>query len=72
MKQNMMINVLLSSVEEFDDTKGVINIRISKDRQHNDKKRRDQERSIKSYTENERSSNTNPTKTVGELDTLEG
>ena len=67
--QNMLINVLLWSVDELDHTKGVIRIRKSKDRQHNDKKKRDQERSNKSYTENERSSNTN---NRGELHALEG
>ena len=38
--QNMLINVLLWSVDELDHTKGVIRIRKSKDRQHNDKKKR--------------------------------
>ena len=33
--------------EEFEDTKGVIRIRISKNRQHNGQKKKDKERSIK-------------------------
>ena len=33
--------------EEFKDTKGVIKIRKSKDRQHNDQKKKDKQRSTK-------------------------
>ena len=33
--------------EEFEDTKGVIKIRKSKDRQHNDQKKKDKQRSTK-------------------------
>jgi hypothetical protein len=32
---------------EFEDSKGVIRIRISKDRQHNDQKKKDKQRSTK-------------------------
>ena len=47
---------------EFEDTKGVIRIRKSKkDRQHNEQKKKDKQQSSKHYTDNERSSNTNPT-----------
>ena len=39
--------------EEFEDTKGVIRIRKSKkDRQHNDQKKKDKQRSTKHYTQN--------------------
>jgi hypothetical protein len=51
--------------EEFEDTKGIIRIHKSKDRQHNGQK--DKQRSIKHYIKNWRSSNTNLTKTGGEL-----
>ena len=33
--------------DEFEDTKGVIRIRKSKDRQHNDQKKKDKQRSTK-------------------------
>ena len=33
--------------EEFEDTKGVVRIRISKNRQHNGQKKKDKQRSIK-------------------------
>ena len=51
--------------EEFEDTKGVIIIRKSKDRQHNGKKRKN--KSTNNYLQNtthtnKRSSDTNPTK----------
>ena len=37
--------------EMFEDTKGVIRIRKSKqDRQHNDQKKKDKQRSLKHYT----------------------
>jgi hypothetical protein len=37
--------------EEFEDTKGVIRIRNSKDRQHNDQKKKDKRTTIyKTYT----------------------
>ena len=35
----------IHTLEEFEDTKGVIRIRKSKDRQHNDKKKKDKQRS---------------------------
>jgi len=39
------------SIEEFEDTKGVVRIRKSKkDRQHNGKKKKDKQRSTKYYT----------------------
>jgi hypothetical protein len=39
--------------EKFEDTKGVIRIRKSKnDRQHNDQKKKDKQWSTKHYTEN--------------------
>jgi hypothetical protein len=39
--------------EEFEDTKGVIRIRKSKkDKQHNDQKKKDKQRSTKHYTKN--------------------
>jgi hypothetical protein len=50
------------------DTKGYSGaVNRRKERQHNDQKRKDQQRSTKQYTENEWSSNTNPTKIRGEL-----
>jgi hypothetical protein len=53
--------------EEFEDTKGVIRIRISKNRQHNVQKKKDKQRS-KKYTHKtkERVTRT-PLKTGGEL-----
>ena len=54
--------------EEFEDTKGVIRIRNSKDMQHNGQKKKDKrtkKRSTKHYIENYRSSKTNPTKNRG-------
>ena len=36
--------------EEFEDTKGVIRIRKSKDRQHNDQKKKYKQRSTKRFT----------------------
>ena len=37
-----MFNLFTSMIEEFEDTKGVIRIRISqKNRQHNDQKKKD-------------------------------
>ena len=51
--------------EEFEDTKGIIRIRNSKkNRQHNGKTKNDKQRYTKHYTENKRSSNANPTKTI--------
>ena len=38
--------------EAFEDNKGVIRIRISKDRHHNGQKKKDKQRSTKHYTEN--------------------
>jgi hypothetical protein len=38
--------------EEFEDTKWIIKIRKSKDRQHNDQKKKDKQQSTKQYTEN--------------------
>jgi hypothetical protein len=35
--------------EEFEDIKGVIRIRKSKDRQHNDQKKKDKQRSTNTY-----------------------
>jgi len=49
--------------EEFEDTKEVVRICKWKDRPHNGQK--DKQRSTKHYTENLRSSNTNPTKNRG-------
>ena len=50
----------------FEDSKEVNRIRKSKNSQHNDKKenkcQKDKQRSTKHYTEKQRSSNTNPTK----------
>ena len=37
---------------EFEDTKGVIIIRKSKDRQHNGQKKQNKQQSTKHYTEN--------------------
>jgi hypothetical protein len=52
--------------EEFEDTKGVIRIRISKkNRQRNGQKKKDKQRSAK-HTQ-KRSSNSNPIKNRGEL-----
>ena len=58
--------------EEFEDTKGVIRIRISKrNRQHNAQKKKvqkDKQRSTKhTHKTKDRVTNTNPTKTGGEL-----
>jgi hypothetical protein len=56
--------------EKFEDTKEVISIRKSKDRQHNDqkiKRRKLQTTIYKHYTNNKLSSNTNHTKNRGEL-----
>ena len=55
-------NIHASSQEEFEDTKGVIRIHKSKDRQDNGQKKKDKQRSTKHCAKNERSSNTNPTK----------
>ena len=52
--------------EEFKDTKGVIRIRKSKDRQHNDHKKGDKSTNNdlqNIHIKNQRSNNTNPTKT---------
>jgi len=38
--------------EEFKDTEGIIRIRKSKDRKHNDQKKKNKQRSTKHYTEN--------------------
>ena len=57
---------MYQNLEEFEDTKGVIRIRKSKkDRQHNGQQKKDKrtQRSYKTYTQNKRSSNTNPTET---------
>jgi hypothetical protein len=48
-------------MEKFEDTKGVIRSRKSKDRQYNWQKETD--KGTKHYTENKRLGNTNPTKT---------
>jgi hypothetical protein len=55
-------------LEEFEDTKGVIGIRISKNRQHNDQKvQKDKQRSTKhTYKAKDRVTRT-PLKTEGEL-----
>jgi hypothetical protein len=51
--------------------KGVIRNRKSKkDRQYNGQKKRDKQLSTKHYTENQRSSNTNPTKNRGSTHVL--
>jgi hypothetical protein len=51
---------------KFEDTKGIIRIRKSKkDRQQNDQKKKDKQRSTKHYTEYLRLSNTNTTKNWG-------
>jgi hypothetical protein len=39
-------------IEKFEDIKGVIRIRKSKNKQHNDQKKKDKQRSTKHYTEN--------------------
>ena len=39
-------------IEKLEGIKGVIRIRKSKDRQHNDQKKKDKQRSAKHYTEN--------------------
>ena len=62
MQHTLSLKSHSSRLEDFEDTKGVIRIHKSKDRQHNDQKKRDKQRSTKHYTENYRSSNTNPTK----------
>ena len=52
----------------FEDTKWVIRIRKSKDRQQNGQKKKekkDKQRSTKHYTENQRASSTNPNKNRG-------
>ena len=54
--------------EMFEDTKWVIRIRKSKDRQKNGQKKKekkDKQRSKKHYTENQRASSTNPNKNRG-------
>jgi hypothetical protein len=38
--------------KEFEDTKGVLRTRKWKDRQHNNQKKKDKQRSTKHYTEN--------------------
>jgi hypothetical protein len=45
--------------EKFEDTRGVIRIRKSKDRQHNGPKKKDKRTMMKHYTENSTLSNTN-------------
>ena len=52
-------------LRKVDDTKGVIRIRKSKDRQYNDQNNQDKQRSTKYYTENFRSRNKNLTKNRG-------
>ena len=65
---------LLASYGEFEDTKGVIRIHKStKNRQHNGqmkKGQQDKQRSTNHYTQNQRSSNTNPTKNRGRTQVL--
>ena len=46
----IMIMYYKSRQEEFEDTKGVIRICISKDRQHNGQKKKDKQLSTKHYT----------------------
>jgi hypothetical protein len=53
--------------QELIESKWVIRIRKSKDRQHNGQKKKDKLRIMKQYTENKTSGNTNPTKHRGEL-----
>jgi hypothetical protein len=56
--------------EKFKDTKEVIRIRKSKDRQHNGQKKKGgnyKQRSTKHYTDNKLSSNSNHTENRGEL-----
>jgi hypothetical protein len=49
--------------EEFEDTNGIDRIcKSKKNRQHNGQKKKDKQRPIKHYTENNRSSRMNPTK----------
>ena len=52
---------------EFEDTKGIIRIRKSKNRQHNCQMKKDKRTSndLQTYTWNYRSSNTNPAKDRG-------
>jgi hypothetical protein len=47
-------------IEKLEGIKGVIRIRKSKDRQHNDQKKKDKQRSTKHYTENLRFGSTKP------------
>jgi hypothetical protein len=58
-------------LRKVDDTKGVIRIRKSKDRQYNDQNNQDKQRSTKYYTENFRSRNKNLTKNRGWTQVLE-
>ena len=45
-------NKICLSKEEFEDTKGIIRIRKSKNRQHNGQRKKDKQLSIKRCTEN--------------------
>jgi hypothetical protein len=57
--------VPLVKQEMITDTKGAMIIRKSKKaRQYNGQKKKDKQRSIKHYTENDTPSNTNPTRNV--------
>ena len=49
---DFFINMLEDVYEEFDDTKGAIRIRKSKDRQYNGHKKKDKHRSTKHHIEN--------------------
>ena len=51
--------------EKVEDTNEVARSHRSKDRQHNGQMKKDKQRSTKHYTENKRSSNTNPTYNLG-------
>ena len=44
--------LVLVSIEEFEDTKGVIKISKSKDRHNNVQVKKDKQRSLKHFTEN--------------------
>ena len=52
---------------EFEDTKGVIRIRISKDRQYNGQKKKDKQRSAKNTLKTKDRATRTPLKTRGDL-----
>jgi hypothetical protein len=58
--------------EEFKDTKGVIRIRISENRQHNGQKKKDKQRSTKHTHKTKDRVTRTPLKNAGELRCSEG